>query len=83
MRGSELETRYFKPKTNDSLKSYKREGKLLQQNIQKKREKLIEYLNLPFVVDNKKFWIVVKPLFIEKKVAGLVMKLFCWKSIKS
>ena len=67
MRRSELETRYFKPKTNDSLKSYKREGKLLQQNIQKKREKLIEYLNLPFAVVNKKFWIVMKPLFNEKK----------------
>ena len=39
MRRSELETKYFKLKTNDSLKSYKREGKLLQQNIQKRKRK--------------------------------------------
>ena len=39
MRRSELETKYFKLKTNDSLKYYKREGKLLQQNIQKRKRK--------------------------------------------
>ena len=38
MRRSELETKYFKLKTNDILKAYKKKEKLLQQTIQK-REK--------------------------------------------
>ena len=54
MRRSELETKYFMLKTNDTYCSrlYKKEIK-----------KLFENLNLSFVVDNKKFWKVVNSLF--------------------
>ena len=33
MRRSELETKYFKQKTSDTLKAYKKTEKLLQQTI--------------------------------------------------
>ena len=55
MRRLALETRYFKLKTNDTLKAYKKTGKLLQQTIQERKEKFLENLNLSFVVDNKNF----------------------------
>ena len=39
MRRSELETKYFKLKTNDTLTAYKKEN-LLQQAIQKRKKKV-------------------------------------------
>ena len=68
-----IETKCFKLKTNNTLKSYK---KLKNYWRKKERKNFFETFNLSFVVDNKKFWKVVKPLLNEKKV-GLVMKLFC------
>ena len=69
MRRSELETKYFKLKTNDTLKAYKKQEKLLQQTVtkgKKERKIFFENLNLSFVDDNKTFGKVVKPLFNEK-----------------
>ena len=58
MRRLELETKYFKLKTKDNLKAYKK-----QKNYSRF---LWRTLNLPFVANNKKFWKVVKPLFYGK-----------------
>ena len=66
MRRSELETKYFKLKTNDTLKSYKKQKTYCSRLYKKERKRFLENLNLSFVVDNKKLWKVVKPLFIEK-----------------
>ena len=42
MRRSELEAKYFKLKTNDTLKAYKKQEKLLQQTVTKgKKERKI------------------------------------------
>ena len=82
MRRSALETKYFKPKTNNTLKGYKKQKNYCSRLYKKERKKLFKNLHLSFVVDNKKFWKVVKPLFHEKG-SELVMKLFCWKRIKS
>ena len=38
MKRSELETKYFKLKTNDTLKVYKKTEKLLQQTLQERKE---------------------------------------------
>ena len=62
MRRSEWETKYFKLKTNNTLKE-----KLLQQTIKERRKNLFENLTLSFVVDNKKNWKVVKALFNDKE----------------
>ena len=66
MKRSELETKYFKLKTNDTLKFYKKQKSCCSKLYKKERKKMLEYLNLPFVVDNEKFWKVVKLLFNEK-----------------
>ena len=64
MRRLELETKCFKLKTNNTLKSYK---KLKNYWRKKERKNFFETFNLSFVVDNKKFLKVVKPLLNEKK----------------
>ena len=66
MRRSRLETRYFKLKINDTLKAYKKQKNYCNRLYKKERKNFFENLNLSFVVDNKKFWKVVKPLFNEK-----------------
>ena len=66
MRKSELETKLFKQKTNDTLKAYKKQKSYCSRLYKKERKKFFENLNLSFVVGNKKCWKVVKPLFNEK-----------------
>ena len=66
MRRYELETKYFKLKTNDTLKAYKKQKNYCSRLYKKERKKFFENLNLSFVVDNKKFSKLVKPLFNEK-----------------
>ena len=62
MRRSELETKYLKQKTNDTIKNKNYCSRLYK----KERKKFFENLNLSFFVDNKNFWKVVKPLLNEK-----------------
>ena len=67
MRRSELETKYFKLKTNDTLKAYKKQESYCSRLYKKERKKFFENLNLSFVIENKKIWKVVKPLLNEKR----------------
>ena len=73
MRRSELETKYFKLKTNDTLKAYKKQKNYFTRLCKKERKRFFENLNLSFVVDNKKVWKVLKPLFNEKG-SGVINK---------
>ena len=66
MRRSELETKYFKLKTNDTLKAYRKHKNYCSRLYNKERKQFFENLNLSFIVDNKNFWEVVKTLFKEK-----------------
>ena len=66
MRRSELETKYFKLKTNDTLKAYRKQKNYCSRLYKKERKQFFENLNLSFIVDNKNFWEVVKTLFKEK-----------------
>ena len=66
MRRSELETKYFKLKTNDTLKAYRKQKNYCSRLYNKERKQFFENLNLSFIVDNKNFWEVVKTLFKEK-----------------
>ena len=68
MRRYELETKYFKLKTNDTLKTYKKQKNYCSRLYKKERKKFFENLNLSFVADSKKFSKLVKPLFNEKGV---------------
>ena len=65
MRRSELETKYFKLKTNDTLKAYKKQKNYCSRLYKKEKNSSLE-IWMSFVVDNTKFWKVAKPLFNEK-----------------
>ena len=71
MRRSELDSKYYKLKTNDTLKVYNKQKHYLYSRLYKKEsENLFENLNFPFVTDNKTFWKVVKP-FSNRKGSGV------------
>ena len=67
MRRSEFETKCFKLKSNDTLKSYKKLTNYGSRLYKKERKNFFEAFNLSFAVDNKKFWKIVKPLLNEKR----------------
>ena len=48
------------------MKAYKKQKTYYSRLYKKERKRFLENLNLSFVVDNKKFWKVVKALFNEK-----------------
>lgn len=54
MRNLSLETKYFKTRSNDSFKAYKKQ-KLLQQIVWKGKIIIFRNLIMSFVTDNKNF----------------------------
>ena len=66
MKRSELESKYVKNKTNENLKSYKKQRNFCSKLYKKERKKYYERLDLNNVTHNKKFWKTVKPFFSDK-----------------
>ena len=66
MKRSELESKYVKNKTNENLKSYKKQRNFCSKLYKKERKKYHERLDLKNVTDNKKFWKTVKPFLSDK-----------------
>ena len=75
MRRSKLEKIYFKKQTNESLKAYKKQKNYCSKLYKKERKKFFDNLNKSFVSDNKTFWKVIKPFFINKSTFGRNIKL--------
>ena len=69
MKRSELESKYVKNKTNENLKSYKKQRNFCGKLYKKERKKYYERVHLNNVTDNKKFWKTVK-LFLSGKVTN-------------
>ena len=67
MKRSELESKYVKNKTNENLKSYKKQRNFCSKLYKKERKKYYEMLNLKNVTDNKDFWKTAKT-FLSNKV---------------
>ena len=63
---SELESKYVKNKTNEDLKSYKKQRSFCSKLYKKERKKYYERLDWNNVTDNKKFWKAVKPFLSDK-----------------
>ena len=55
MKRSELESKYLKNRTNENLKSYKKQRNFCSKLYKKERKKYYERLDLNNVTDNKKF----------------------------
>ena len=66
MKRSELESKYLKNRTNENLKSYKKQRNFCSKLYKKERKKYYERLDLNNVTHNKKFWKTVKPFFSDK-----------------
>ena len=66
MKRSELESKCAKNKTNENLKSYKKQRNFCSKLYKKERKKYYEMLDLKNVTDNKEFWKTVKPFLSDK-----------------
>ena len=66
MKRSELGNKYVKNKTNENLKSYKKQRNFCSKLYKKERKKYYEMLDLKNVTDNKEFWKTVKPFLSDK-----------------
>ena len=66
MKRSELESKYVKSKTSETLKSYKKQRNFCSKLYKKERKKYYERLDLNNVTDNKKLWKTVKPFLSDK-----------------
>ena len=66
MKRSYLEKLYFKNRTENSLKTYKRQKNYCSRLYKKERKEFFNNLNPSFVKDNKIFWKTIKPFFSDK-----------------
>ena len=66
MRRSELESKYFKNKTNENKARFKKQKKICSKLYKKERKKFYSNLELNEITDNKLFWKTIKPLLSEK-----------------
>ena len=66
MRRSQLETKYYKSKSPDDKKAYKKQQNFVSRLYNKEMKRFDQNLDLNNFLDNKKFWKNIKPFFSEK-----------------
>ena len=66
MKRSDLGNKYVKNKTNENLKSYKKQRNFCSKLYKKERKKYYEMLDLKNVTDNKEFWKTAKRFLSDK-----------------
>ena len=66
MKRSELETKFYKTKTQSSYRAYKKQKNFVSRLYKKERKCFYTNLDLNKICDNKKFWKTLQPLFSEK-----------------
>ena len=62
-----LEKLYFKKKTTESLKKYKKHKNFCSRLYKKERKKYCDKLDVNKITDNKAFWKNIQPPFSEKR----------------
>ena len=75
MRRSYLENNYFKKRTDESLRAYKKQKNYCSKRYRKERKKFFNKLNPSFVNDNKLLWKTIKPFFSNKASSESNIKL--------
>ena len=70
MKRSKLEKIYFKKKTSESLKAYKKQKNYCSMLYKKERKKYFDNHNTSILSDDQTFWKVIKPFFINKSTFG-------------
>ena len=66
IRGSQLETKFYKTKNFNDERNYKKQKKIVSRLYKKNFKCFYRNLNLTNVLDNKNFWKNIKPLFSDK-----------------
>ena len=66
MRMSQLETKYFKTKTQTDLKLYKKHKNFCSRLYKRERRKHYESLDMKNVLDSKEFWKTMGPFLSNK-----------------
>ena len=66
MRMSQLETKYFKTKTQTDLKLYKKHKNFCSRLYKRERRKHYESLDMKNVLDSKEFWKTMRPFLSNK-----------------
>ena len=63
MKRSYLEKLYFKKKTTESLKTYKKHNNFCSRLYKKESKKYFDTFDVNNITDNKAFWKNIQPLF--------------------
>ena len=66
MRRTQLQNKYFKNKTFENLRNYKKQKKFCSKLYKKEKRQYYNNLDLRKVTDNKLFWKTIKPLMSDK-----------------
>ena len=81
MRRSELESKYFKNKTNENKARFKKQKIFCSKLYKKERKKFYSNLELNEITDNKLFWKTIKPLLSEQCIQSSKISLVSNKVI--
>ena len=65
MRRSNLQTKYFKTRTPESSKKYRKQKIFCSRLYKKERKTFFNNLKIPSITDNKTFWENIQPIFSE------------------
>ena len=73
MRRSNLQTKYFKTRTPESLKKYRKQKNYCSRLYKKERKAFFSNLKVSNITDNKTSWKNIRPIFSEnRKVANKI-----------
>ena len=65
---SRLENRYYRDKSDESLRAYRKQKNFCSRLYKKARKKYYTNLDLANITDNKRFWKTTKPFFSDKGI---------------
>ena len=67
MKRSQLEKIYFKKRTQESFKKFKKQKNYCSRLYKRERERFFESIDSSKIADNKTFWKNIQPFFSEKR----------------
>ena len=75
MRRSQLQTKYFKNKSQNDYRAFKKQRNFCSKLYKKERKNYYNSLDIKNITDNKQFWKTIKPFLSEKIKATSKIKL--------
>ena len=75
MRRSQLQTKYFKNKSENNYLAFKKQRNFCSKLYKKERKKYYNSLDIKNITDDKQFWKTIKPFLSEKSKITSKIKL--------